>query len=46
MKSLQFLILFLSTLTISYGQDQSSEQSRESMAVDATATQWSFQTAY
>ena len=29
-----------------YSQDDEAAQSRESMAVDATATQWSFQFAY
>jgi hypothetical protein len=41
------LILFVlgCSLTIGYSQDEEG-QSRESMAVDATASQWSFQFAY
>jgi hypothetical protein len=41
------LILFVLGLTLTIGYSQDDEgQSRESMAVDATASQWSFQFAY
>jgi len=41
------LITFISFTILAFGQDEDAEaQSRESMAVDATATQWSFQLAY
>ena len=38
-------VLFLCT-TLGYSQDDEGGQDRESMAMDATATQWSFQFAY
>ena len=46
MKKINLIICFLFIALIANGQEQSSEQSRESMAVDATATQWSFSAAY
>jgi len=43
------LILFLVAGMLSivlYSQEEESQQSRDSQAMDATATQWSFQLAY
>ena len=43
-----FILMIFSSMTV-YGQEETSEldeQSRESMAMDATATQWSYQVAY
>jgi len=46
MKKLTLLLLLAGVISISlYSQDEEG-QSRESMAVDATASQWSFQFAY
>jgi len=44
-KFLLLIIAALFSVTLN-SQDDATEQSRESMAVDATATQWSFQLAY
>lgn len=47
MKKLFFLIFIVGVFSLTlYSQEEESAQSRESMAVDATATQWSFQLAY
>jgi hypothetical protein len=48
MKNLYFIILFSLTFSIvAFAQeDEEAAQSRESQAIDATATQWSFQFAY
>ncbi len=40
------LITFISFAILAVGQGDEAEQSRESQAMDATATQWSFQLAY
>jgi len=46
MKKRTLLLLLAGVISISlYSQDEEG-QSRESMAVDATASQWSFQFAY
>lgn len=48
MKNILFLFLFVLSNLIAFSQEKESaaEQDRASMAVDATATQWSFQMAY
>ena len=46
MKGLVYVIVFVFTINTSFSQDEESSQDRESMAMDATATQWSFQFAY
>lgn len=46
MKKLLFLALFLSPLIVFAQEEEQSAQDRESMAMDATATQWSYQLAY
>ena len=45
MKKLTFILLTIFASFALFSQEES-EQSRESMAVDATASQWSFQLAY
>ena len=44
-KTILALVMSVCSITL-YAQDGDDEQSRESMAMDATATQWSFQCAY
>ena len=46
MKKFLLIPILLIGLTHLHAQDDKDAQSRESMAVDATATQWSFQFAY
>jgi len=46
MKKLTLISLAFCVSFALYSQDEEGAQSRESMAVDATATQWSFQFAY
>ena len=46
LKSLLIIPILALNLTLGYSQDDEGGQSRESMAVDATASQWSFQFAY
>ena len=48
MKKIQLLLLTLIPLTVFAQEDTTgvASQSRESMAMDATATQWSYQVAY
>ena len=46
MKKLTPIVLaFVFSISL-YSQDEEDSQSRESAAMDATATQWSFQVAY
>ncbi len=47
MKKLVFItIVLFASFTLSSQEEETNEQDRASMAVDATATQWSFQLAY
>ena len=48
MRKIILVLLTLLPLSVLFGQDknQEADQSRESQAMDATATQWSFQVAY
>lgn len=46
MKKITFIILAMCIAITLFAQEEEAEQNRESMAMDATATQWSFQLAY
>ncbi len=46
MKKLTFITIALFISFTLFSQEEESAQSRESQAMDATATQWSFQLAY
>ena len=46
MKKLTLILLAIAASFSLYSQDEEDSQSRESAAMDATATQWSFQVAY
>jgi hypothetical protein len=46
MKKLTFITLAFFASLVLFSQEEEAEQDRASMAVDATASQWSFQLAY